>query len=99
MTISSYMRTIAAGGVLLSGLAFGAFAETFDIPGGDLKAALDLYAKQTNVELLYLGGRDQRRADQGRTWHIVGGRSVSAHSCRYGVHHASRSRRHRYYAR
>ena len=56
MTRFSYMRTLAAGGVLLCRLAFGALAETFDIPGGDLKAALDSYAKQTNVELLYPAG-------------------------------------------
>ncbi|HEY5239061.1 MAG TPA: TonB-dependent receptor [Rhizomicrobium sp.] len=53
MTRFSYMRVVAASGVLLCLLAAGAFAETFNIPGGDLKAALDSYAKQTNVELLY----------------------------------------------
>jgi outer membrane receptor protein involved in Fe transport len=53
MTRFSYMRAAAASSILLCLLAAGAFAETFNIPGGDLKAALDSYAKQTNVELLY----------------------------------------------
>jgi iron complex outermembrane receptor protein len=49
----SYLKLAAAGvlGVFLStGLAF---AENFDIPAGNLKAALDLYAAQTGKPLLY----------------------------------------------
>jgi iron complex outermembrane receptor protein len=34
-------------------LAVGAHAEKFDIPGGGMKAALDAYAKQTSVQLIY----------------------------------------------
>jgi iron complex outermembrane receptor protein len=30
-----------------------AFAENFNIPGGDLKSALDAYAKQAGIELMY----------------------------------------------
>ena len=34
-------------------LATGACAEQFNVPAGDLKAALDIYAKQTHLELMY----------------------------------------------
>ncbi len=33
--------------------ATAALAENFNIPGGDLKAALDAYAKQSGIELMY----------------------------------------------
>jgi iron complex outermembrane receptor protein len=45
---------IALGlGILLSATAF---AENFNIPGGDLKSALDSYAKQAGVALMYSAG-------------------------------------------
>ena len=39
--------------LMLSATAFAAQAETFNIPGGDLKAALDQYARQTGAALVY----------------------------------------------
>jgi hypothetical protein len=36
-------------------IATAAHAENFNIPGGDLKTALDTYAAQTGQELLYAG--------------------------------------------
>ncbi len=39
--------------LLLGGAAFAANAETFNIPGGDLKSALDQYARQTGAALVY----------------------------------------------
>jgi outer membrane receptor protein involved in Fe transport len=45
-----YTVLLAAGCVYA--LVGGAWAETFNIPGGDLKSALDTYIKQTGVELI-----------------------------------------------
>ncbi len=51
MTRSTYLKG-AVSALLLSALASGAAAENFNIPGGDLKAALDAYASQTGVNLI-----------------------------------------------
>ncbi len=42
-------------GLLAIGVVSGAYASEFNIPGGDLKAALDSYARQTGVAVLYPG--------------------------------------------
>ena len=42
-------------GLLAIGVASVAHASEFNIPGGDLKAALDSYARQTGVAVLYPG--------------------------------------------
>jgi iron complex outermembrane receptor protein len=42
----------AVPGVLMAALAMGASAETFNIPGGDLRSALATYTKQTGVALI-----------------------------------------------
>ena len=34
-------------------LASAAFASIFDIPGGDMKSALDSYTTQSGIELVY----------------------------------------------
>ncbi len=53
MNKSGYLKTALLIGT--STFAFAAHAENFNIPGGDLKAALDSYAAQTGQELLYAG--------------------------------------------
>ncbi len=42
-------------GMIVLGIAAGACASEFNIPGGELKNALDSYARQTGVALLYPG--------------------------------------------
>src|SRR5580692_11008940 len=51
MTKFKYMASLAAG-TLAVALACGAWAKSFDIPGGDLKTALDAYANQAGVALV-----------------------------------------------
>src|SRR5580692_7397219 len=55
MRMSKYLGRIIAGGVCAALLASVALAENFNIPGGDLKSALDVYAKQTGVALVVSG--------------------------------------------
>jgi iron complex outermembrane recepter protein len=47
-----YLKTAGLGAAFALMLAAGAFAETFNIPGGDLKSALAIYTKQTGVALI-----------------------------------------------
>src|SRR5690242_2168714 len=49
-----YSRSIKSA-LLAGAVAFAtpALAESFDIPGGDLKSALDNYAQKTGVQLIY----------------------------------------------
>ena len=49
------LRAALAGGVCALALAGAAAAQTrdFDVPAGDLKAALDSYARQAGVEVIY----------------------------------------------
>ena len=55
------MKRLKYQTVLLAGVACGllavtgAFAEEFNIPSGDLKAALDAYTRQAGVPLVYSG--------------------------------------------
>jgi outer membrane receptor protein involved in Fe transport len=52
MTKIKYAGAVSA--ILVSALfVAAAFAENFNIPGGDLKSALDAYAKQAGIELMY----------------------------------------------
>jgi iron complex outermembrane recepter protein len=53
MTKLTYLRAALAGSVSALVLATSAFASDYNIPGGDLKNALDSYAQQTAVALLY----------------------------------------------
>jgi iron complex outermembrane receptor protein len=46
------LKATLAGGAAAAALVCAAQAETFDIPAGDLKAALDQYAHQTGVQLV-----------------------------------------------
>jgi outer membrane receptor protein involved in Fe transport len=52
---SHRFKTALAGGVCAMALATAAAAQdrTFDVPAGDLQAALDSYARQSGVQLLY----------------------------------------------
>ena len=50
----NYFKSILAGGVCAAALASGAFADEFNIPSGDLKAALNAYSARTRVALIYL---------------------------------------------
>ena len=52
MARSLYMRALLAGVALVTVGATASFAETFDVPGGDLNAALDAYIAQSGVQLL-----------------------------------------------
>ena len=49
----AYLKHTASMATLL--MAFAAHAESFNIPGGDLKSALDAYAHQTGVNLIVAG--------------------------------------------
>jgi iron complex outermembrane receptor protein len=49
----SYLKTAVLGGVCASALAGGAWADEFNIPSGDLKGALNTYAKQVGIALIY----------------------------------------------
>jgi len=49
----SRIRTLLVGTTGLILLGSGALAQNFDIPRGDLKAALDAYMKQSGVSLMY----------------------------------------------
>jgi iron complex outermembrane recepter protein len=53
MSKVTYLKAALAGGASLLALASQAQAADFNIPGGDLKSALDSYAQQTAVALLY----------------------------------------------
>jgi iron complex outermembrane receptor protein len=55
MARSTLFRTLLAGSTCALALAGAAMAQTtsFNIPAGDLKAALDAYAKQAGVQLIY----------------------------------------------
>lgn len=55
MQRSKALKTILAGGVCALALAGTAFAQTrsFDVPAGDLKAALDTYIRQSGTQLIY----------------------------------------------
>jgi iron complex outermembrane recepter protein len=47
------LSALLAGGASVAVLATSAFASEFNVPSGDLRAALNLYAKQARVELIY----------------------------------------------
>ncbi|HYG26838.1 MAG TPA: TonB-dependent receptor, partial [Caulobacteraceae bacterium] len=49
------LKSVLAGGVCALALASVAAAQTrdFDVPAGDLQAALDTYARQADIQLLY----------------------------------------------
>ncbi len=49
----NYLNTVSIATLML--FAGAAQAETFNIPGGDLKSALDAYARQTGVNLIVAG--------------------------------------------
>ncbi len=55
MKTSGVFASALMGWVCAFALAGTADAESFNIPGGDLKTALDSYATQTGQELLYAG--------------------------------------------
>jgi hypothetical protein len=57
MKTSGILKTalMASACAMASICTTAAHAETFNIPGGDLKTALDTYAAQTGQELLYAG--------------------------------------------
>ncbi|HUJ03613.1 MAG TPA: hypothetical protein VLW75_08260, partial [Rhizomicrobium sp.] len=48
-----HFRAAVLAGISAIALAGPAFANEFDIPGGDLKTALDAYMKQARVALMY----------------------------------------------
>ncbi len=47
------LKAAVLGGVCASALATAACADEFNIPGGDLKGALNTYAKQVGIALIY----------------------------------------------
>ena len=51
MALYRYLRILMLAGAALP-VSVGAYAEDFNIPGGDLEAALDAYARTTGVELI-----------------------------------------------
>jgi iron complex outermembrane recepter protein len=48
----SYLKSMALGGASVAALVTGALADQFNIPSGDLKAALHAYSSQTGVPLI-----------------------------------------------
>ena len=48
------LKSSASATVLLAALATGAYAAEFNIPGGDLAAALNAYSAQSGVQLMVL---------------------------------------------
>ena len=52
MASNVYMKSIIAGMAVAAAFTVAALADTFNIPGGDLKAALNSYAKQTGASLM-----------------------------------------------
>ncbi|HSZ74119.1 MAG TPA: TonB-dependent receptor, partial [Rhizomicrobium sp.] len=52
MRYAHYKKSIILGAAIAALCAGAAWAETFDIPSGDLKTALDSYARQTGVALM-----------------------------------------------
>jgi iron complex outermembrane receptor protein len=55
MIMIKYFKFVSAGAVCAMILITSGFAENFNIPGGDLKAALNSFAKQTGVSLIVSG--------------------------------------------
>ncbi len=53
MKTLSALQSVLAGGASALVLASAAHASEFNVPSGDLRAALNLYAKQARVELIY----------------------------------------------
>src|SRR5580692_2390924 len=53
MIRSKYTGAIVAAAFGIAALGAGALASTFNIPAGDLNAALNSYAKQAGVQLMY----------------------------------------------
>ena len=53
MTKLTYLKATLAGGVAAVALVTAASATEFNIPRGDLKTALDSYARQAGVQLMY----------------------------------------------
>ena len=53
MTKLRYLKSAVLAGAGTFVLATGAYANDFNIPGGDLKSALDAYMKQARVALMY----------------------------------------------
>ena len=45
-------KTLLAAGASVLAMGGASLAADFDIPGGNLKAALDAYARQTGTELV-----------------------------------------------
>jgi iron complex outermembrane recepter protein len=52
----SVLKSLALGGASAAVLATGAYANEFNVPGGDLKAALNAYAQQARVALIVSAG-------------------------------------------
>ena len=52
MTVLNFLKSVLIGGASAFVLASPALADKFDIPGGDLAAALDAFSEQTGVELI-----------------------------------------------
>jgi len=55
MKTSHYLKSLLAGGASAFVLASAAHADQFNIPAGDLATALDVYTRQTGVDLIVAG--------------------------------------------
>src|SRR5580692_1729182 len=55
MSYFSFLKSSIVGCVCAVAFVIGASAENFNIPGGDLSAALDSYTKQTGQALIVSG--------------------------------------------
>ncbi len=59
------LKSAILGGASVLAFSTGAWADRFDIPGGDLATALDAYSAQTGIELLYSAGAIKGRHSAG----------------------------------
>jgi outer membrane receptor protein involved in Fe transport len=82
----AYLNTVSIATLLL--FAGAAHAETFNIPSGDLKSALDAYARQTGVNLIVAGaevngvqtkGAQGDFSTDGALSHLLSGTGFSMH--------------------
>jgi outer membrane receptor protein involved in Fe transport len=82
----AYLNTVSIATLLL--FAGAANAETFNIPSGDLKSALDAYARQTGVNLIVAGaevngvqtkGAQGDFSTDGALSHLLSGTGFSMH--------------------
>ncbi len=94
----AYLKHTASIAALF--IAMAAHAESFNIPGGDLKSALDAYARQTGVNLIVAGAEVTGVRTRGAQGEFSADRRAVPHPFGHGLFHSSpRLGRHRRHTR